>query len=169
MGCYQERIYADDILEAVITAIRLQAGYAVELQHIADEQKEHRESQLRALQKSLQSVLDFQERFEGHRDKLYEDFFGGLVPRDDYLKQKAALFEQRKTAQKREAELRQRIAKISAANSRYVEKYSRCVELDTLTEEISSDLLDRVTIWPDGRLEITLNYLDESLLMLEEK
>ncbi len=88
---------------------------------------------------------------------------------DTAIKQKAALLEQRETAQKREAELRQRIAKISAANSRYVEKYSRCVELDTLTEEISSDLLDRVTIWPDGRLEITLNYLDESPLMLEEK
>jgi len=62
-----------------------------------------------------------------------------------------------------------RIAKISAADNRYVEKYSRCSELDTLTREISSDLLDRVTIWPDGRLEITLNYLDESPLMLEEK
>ena len=34
-------------------------------------------------------------------------------------------------------------------------------ELDKLTTEIAADLLDRITIWQDGRVEISLNYLDD--------
>ena len=143
--------------------------HAVELQHIAAEQREHQESQLRTLQKNLQNLLDFQGRFAEQGEKLYEDFFGGLLSKEDYVKQKTVLLEQREDAHKRETELRQRIADLSTANSRYVEKYSCYSELDTLTSEISFDLLDRVTIWPDGRLEITLNYLDESPLRVDGK
>lgn len=169
MDCFREKVYADDILGAVIAAIRLQAIHAVELQHIAAEQREHQESQLRTLQKNLQNLLDFQGRFAEQGEKLYEDFFGGLLSKEDYVKQKTVLIEQREDAHKRETELRQRIADLSTANSRYVEKYSCYSELDTLTSEISFDLLDRVTIWPDGRLEITLNYLDESPLRVDGK
>ena len=85
------------------------------------------------------------------------------------MKQKAVLLERYENARKRETELRQRIMEINIANSKYVEKYSCYPDLDTLTAEISSDLLDRVTIWPDGRLEITLNYLDESPFILDDK
>lgn len=169
LNCFREKIYMDDIVEAVTEAIRLQASHAVELRHIAEERREHQESQLRTLQKSLRNLLAFQERFAGHCEKLYEDFFGGLLSREDYMKQKAVLLEQREDAHKREAELRQHIMELNMANSKYVETYSRYAGLDSLTAEISSDLLDRVTIWPDGRLEITLNYLDESPFILNGK
>lgn len=43
----------------------------------------------------------------------------------------------------------------------YVEKYSHYSDLDNLTSEIAADLLSRVTIWPDGGMEIQLNYLDD--------
>lgn len=39
--------------------------------------------------------------------------------------------------------------------------YSSYSELDGMTSEIAADLLDRVTIWPDGGLDIKLRYLDE--------
>lgn len=156
-------------MKAVTEAIRLQAAYAVEFQHIADEQQKLRERSLNVLRKELQSLLDFQEQFSRHCEKLYEDFLDGLLSKESYARQKAALLERRESACQRENEIRGRIEEIDTDNNRYVEKYSRYSELDVLTADISSDLLDRVTIWPDGRLEITLNYLDESPLMFDRK
>ena len=33
--------------------------------------------------------------------------------------------------------------------------------MDKLTAELSADLLHSVKIWPDGRVNVELNYLDE--------
>lgn len=161
MECSQEKTYADDILVAITAAIRLQARYAIELGNIMAEQREHQKDLLRPSQKELQTLMGFQGQLSGQSEKLYEDYVGGILSRDDYTKQKAALLERREYACRREAEIRQRIAEIDATKSRYVEKYSCYAELDVLTAEIASDLLDRVTIWPDGGLEIALNYLDD--------
>lgn len=35
------------------------------------------------------------------------------------------------------------------------------MNLDKLTTELSTDLLRSVKIWPDGRVNVELNYLDE--------
>ena len=45
--------------------------------------------------------------------------------------------------------------------SKFVEKYEGLTDLDKLTAELSADLLHSVKIWPDGRVNVELNYLDE--------
>ena len=40
-------------------------------------------------------------------------------------------------------------------------KYGKTLNLDKLTTELSADLLRSVKIWPDGRVNVELNYLDE--------
>ena len=53
---------------------------------------------------------------------------------------------------------------ISAANTNnnlLVERYCKYMESDKLTSEIAADLLERMTVWPDDRPNISLNYLDE--------
>lgn len=161
MECAQEKVYAEDILEAVTAAIRMQARCAVEFKRIADEQRANQESLLHALQKELQNLASFQQRLTAHSEKLYEDLIGGILSRNDYAQRKAALLQQRERACQREGEIKGRIAAISGTGSRYIEKYSCHSDLNVLSTEIAADLLDRVTIWPDGGLEITLNYLDE--------
>lgn len=81
LECFQEKIYAAEIMKAVTEAIRLQAAYAVEFQHIADEQQKLRERSLNVLRKELQSLLDFQEQFSRHCEKLYEDFWTACYPK----------------------------------------------------------------------------------------
>lgn len=161
MTCCQDKIYATDILGMVTAAIRMQARYAVEMKHIADEQRAGQEEMLSTLRIELQSLADFQRQLAGHGEKLYEDLICGVLSRSDYARQKAGLLERRDLVIQREAEINGRIAEISEAGSRFVEKYSCYSELDALTSEIAADLLDRVIIWPDGGLDIKLNYLDE--------
>ncbi len=169
MACFQERIYAEDILEAVTAAIRMQARCAVELKHIADEQRANREGTLRSLRKEHQSLASFQRQLTGQIEKLYEDLIGGVLSKNDYTQQKAALLQRQELTRQREAEIAEHIAEISSTDTGYVEKYSSYSDLDVLTSEIAADLLNRVTIWPDGRLEISLNYLDGYLSTFENK
>jgi hypothetical protein len=59
---------------------------------------------------------------------------------------------------------RQYYTYISAAKSehyRFVESYCKYTELDKLTSEIAADLLEHVTVWPDGKLDISLNQLND--------
>ena len=113
------------------------------------------------LQKELQALDGFQRQLAGRGEKLYEDLICGTLSKNDYAGQKADLLQRRELASQRETEIRTRIAELSESGSRYVEKYSCYSELDGLTSEIAADLLDRVTIWPDGGLDIKLRYLDE--------
>lgn len=63
--------------------------------------------------------------------------------------------------------VRKRVNELSADHNTFVKKYKGLADLDNLTAEIAADLLDRVTIWPDGRVEIELNYLDEITSSIE--
>ena len=47
--------------------------------------------------------------------------------------------------------------------------FQQSVQSSNLTAKIATDLLNRVTIWPDGRMEIELNYLDEIALAFERE
>ena len=161
MACFQEKIYVEDVLEAVTMAIRMQARYAIEMKQVADEQRASQEELLRTLQKELQALTGFQRQLAGYSEKLYEDLICGVLSKNDYAKQKTEFLQRRELASQREAEIRSHIAELSESGGRYVEKYSSYSELDGMTSEIAADLLDRVTIWPDGGLDIKLRYLDE--------
>ena len=161
MACFQEKIYVEDVLEAVTMAIRMQARYAIEMKQVADEQRASQEELLRTLQKELQALTGFQRQLAGYSEKLYEDLICGVLSKNDYAKQKTEFLQRRELASQREAEIRSHIAELFKSGGRYVEKYSSYSELDGMTSEIAADLLDRVTIWPDGGLDIKLRYLDE--------
>ena len=110
-------------------------------------------------------LCNTQEQLSDQGDKLYEDFFEGKITREVYTKQKDALRERQEEVIHAENTVQERINELSADYSTFVEKYKGLAGLDNLSAEIAADLLDRVTIWPDGRLEIKLNYLDEIALV----
>lgn len=98
MQCSQEKIYAEDILEAVTTAIRTQARCAVEAKRIAGEWQANQEELLRTLRKELQSLSGVQQQLAGHGEKLYEDLICKTLTRNDYAQQKAALLQRQEIA-----------------------------------------------------------------------
>lgn len=165
--CCQEKIYEGEIFDIVTEAIRTQARYAVDVEHIMERRKEQQEKLLRAFQKKLQGFCNTQEQLSNQGDKLYEDFFEGKISREAYIEQKAALSERQEEVSQAENTVRKRINELSADHNTFVKKYKGLADLDNLTAEIAADLLDRVTIWPDGRVEIELNYLDEITSSIE--
>ena len=80
---------------------------------------------------------------------------------DIYITNKAALQQHLSEISQKTESLEQRIFKTKSESNLFVESYGKYTEMDELTSKIASGLLERVTIWPDGRLDIALNYLDE--------
>ena len=69
--------------------------------------------------------------------------------------------ERREKAYEEEATAKQKLESLWTGTSKFVEKYESLTALDKLTTELSADLLHSVKIWPDGRVNVELNYLDE--------
>lgn len=90
-----------------------------------------------------------------------------MISREAYAKQKAALTERQEEVNRAEDTVKQRINELTAGHNILVEKYKDLSELNNLTAEIAANLLNRVTIWPDGRMEVELNYLDEIALAFD--
>ena len=167
MECCQEKVDEEEICDVVTGAIRAQARCAVDMERIIEKQKKQQTDSLRAAQKELQSLHAAQAQLSDQGQKLYEDFVEGMITRGAYDKQKATLAERQEEVTRAEDKVRQRINDLAADHNILVEKYRDLSELDNLTAEIAADLLNRVTIWPDGRMEVELNYLDEIALAFD--
>lgn len=162
MACYPEKIYESEILDTVTGAILQQARCVVEAQHMIEQQKKSQEATVALLRKKVKSLEALQRELNQKIEKLYEDaVIDNLLSRDAYAAQKARLVEQRDNAQKAEAEIQAEIFEQTRDCSIYAEQYQLYADMEVLPDEAVADLLDRVTVWPDGRVEVLLRFLDE--------
>ena len=142
---------------------------AVDIECIMEKRKKQQTASLRASQKELQSLRAVQEQLSDQGQKLYENFVAGMISREAYAKQKDVLTERQEEVNRAKDTVKQRINELTAGHDILVEKYRALSELNNLTAEIAANLLNRVTIWPDGRMEVELNYLDEIALSLNRR
>lgn len=159
--CGHDKIYEREILDAVIEAIRMQARCAVEAKHIMEARQKQEESHIHSLQVEFRNLHMLKEQISEQNRGLYEAFVDGKLERKIYITKKAALQQRLEEASEKAESITQRISAAQSKHNHFVESYGKYTELDELTSEIAIDLLERVTIWPDGRLDISLNYLDE--------
>ena len=99
---------------------------------------------------------------------LYEKLIDGTISREDYLSQKQRQNEESQALTAKIAELEAAL-RTPAASQPFIEKYKSYTELTELTSDIANDLVKRVVVYPDNRLEIELNLRDELETLLAEK
>ena len=161
-GCSDERIPEDDILESVLATIRTYARLAVDLDKILIQQKERMQFDRKHLQRKLMVVQSKKEQTERRLQDMYEIFFEGNIGKDEYVSRKQALSGQL-------TQLAEEIDALEAALSKeqdsdassIISKYKSYIGIDDLTQDNLRDILDRVTIYPDGVFQIRLNFCDE--------
>lgn len=162
MDCFQGKIYENDIMEMVVEAIRVCAQLAVEEKRLRSVEKEKREVQLQTLKQEIRSYQTLQQQITEESRILYEAYaMDGSMSRTEYADKKAALLARREKACEDEAAAKQRLESLWNGESKFIEKYKGLTDLDKLTAELAADLLRFIKIWPDGRVNVELNYLDE--------
>lgn len=161
MKCWHEKVFETEIWDTVTEAIRQQARCAVDAQRISEQQKKKQEAAVALLRKKADQQHALQKELTRQIAKLYEDVVDGLLSRDAYTARKASLIEQRNAAHKIEAEVEAEIAEKTRDRSYYMERYLPYADLSVLPDDAVKDLLDRVTIWPEGQLAVSLKFFDE--------
>ena len=127
-----------------------------------EQQKKSQEATVVLLRKKVKSLEALQRELTQKIEKLYEDaVIDNLLSRDAYKAQKAHLVEHRDHAQKAEAEIQAEIFEQTRDRSIYAEQYQLYADTEVLPDDAVVDLLDRVTVWLDGRVEVLLKFLDE--------
>lgn len=99
----------------------------------------------------------------GEKSKLlYESFICGTITKESFLLEKKTLSESRLASEKRLAQLQEQFSSLSLNLNQppFVEHFKKYQNLNTLSNEISQELIYSIFISSDGSIEITWNFMD---------
>lgn len=139
-----------EIKDIVLTAIRSLARCAVELERLLAT-KQHgvqldRKERFKALQLLQQQIAQLNNRVK----ILYEEFVDGVVTRDEYVSKKQAISSQLEEHELQIAALEEKSSCFDTPDNNKVaiEAFKSYAEVNTLSDELSAQLLGRVEVHP---------------------
>lgn len=165
-GCKTEPVSQTDIQDAVLALIRTYAQCAVDLDRLQAEQRQRIRQAQKQAEKALTALQNRRQQLELLLQNLYEQLIDGSTDREAYLAQKQKITAQLQELTAKEAQLKAAASASHTDTSPILERYRQYTELDTLTPAIAKELVQRVVIYPDSRLEVQLNCRDELEEML---
>lgn len=163
-SCTEERVPESDLLDALLDGLRAQALYAVEAGRIWEEQHRQYRRDTNEVRKTLSGLKEARHQMESYIRELYEDFALGEMDKADYLAAKSATAQKREEADARIQELEAELENIGAdgnLNNRFVDCFQKYAEVEEITAEIATDVLQEIVVYPDNRLEIVWNYRED--------
>ena len=165
--CSEERVPEADILEAVIDTIQVYAQYAVSIDRLLQTRQEQRQLDRKQAQRQLQTLQSRKARLDKRLQDLYEGLVEGEISRESFAAQKKALTAQAEKITRTVLELERKISGSDDGSNAVIELFKSYAGITALTREISIELLHSVTIYPDGRMDIRLNLVDEIKALME--
>ena len=165
--CSEERVPEADILEAVIDTIQVYAQYAVSIDRLLQTRQEQRQLDRKQAQRQLQTLQSRKARLDKRLQDLYEGLVEGEISRESFAAQKKALTAQAEKITRTVLELERKISGSDDGSNAVIELFKSYAGITALTREISIELLHSVTIYPDGRMDIRLNLVDEIEALME--
>jgi len=133
----------------------------------AEAQKVQRQLDRKQAQRRLQTLQSRKARLDERLQDLYERLMEGGISRESFAAQKKALTAQAEDISHTVLELERKISGSDDSGNAVIEQFKSYAGITALTREISIDLLQSVTIYPDGRMDIRLNLVDEIKALME--
>lgn len=170
-ACSSEQVPEADILEAVLDGLHVQAMAAVEMARIWEERHRRKKTDTAALRKNIAALREAHSRLERQIKDLYTSFGLGEISRSEYRAVKAAAIQKRDAAAKQLAEWEAKLENTGEdgeLQNQFVVRFRPHVEaeIEEITQEILSDILSEIHVYPGGRLEIIWNYREEYTKMM---
>ena len=121
--------------------------------------------------KSLSGLRETHQRLCQQISGMYESFALGEINKAEDLATKAAAVRQRDTVAARIAEVEaalENMGEDGGLQNSFVSTFEKYTEVEEITNEIVTEVLQEIRIYPDERFEIVWNFRDElEKLMLE--
>lgn len=163
-ACPTGRMPEKDFMDVLKAQLHAQALYALDTSRIWEEKHRREKQDVKSIQKSISILRETYTALERHIRELYEKNIFGEIDKETYLKEKNAAAEKRDSIR---AEIDALEAKLQNARAdgklenKFVDSFSKYAEIDKLTAEIVSDVLQEIIVYPGGRFHIVWNYGDE--------
>lgn len=152
---------------AVVDAMSLDAQYAVSIDRLLQTRREQRQLDRKQAQRRLQTLQSRKAQLDERLQDLYERLVEGEISRESFAAQKKVLTAQTEEITCTVLELERKISGSDDNSNAVIEQFKSYAGITALTKEISADLLQSVTIYPDGRMDIRLNLADEIKALME--
>ena len=165
--CPDEKVPEADILDAVMDTIQVYAQYAVSIDRLLIARQAQRQLDRKQAQRRLQTLQSRKAQLDERLQDLYERLVEGGISRESFAAQKKALTAQAEEISRTVLELERKISGSDDNGNAVIELFKSYAGITALTREISIDLLHSVTIYPDGRMDIRLNLVDEIKALME--
>ena len=165
--CSEDRIPEADILEAVIDTIQVYAQYAVSIDRLLQTKQAQRLLDRKQAQRRLQTLQSRKAQLDERLQDLYERLVEGEISRESFAAQKKTLTAQAEDISHTVLELERIISGSDDSGNAVIEQFKSYAGITALTREISTELLQSVTIYPDRRMDIRLNLADEIEALME--
>ena len=165
--CSEDRIPESDILETVVDTIQVYTQYAVSIDRLLQTRQEQRQLDRKQAQRRLQTLQSRKVQLDERLQNLYERLVEGEISRESFAAQKKALTAQADEISRTVLELERKISGSDDSGNAVIEQFKSYAGITALTKEISTELLQSVTIYPDGRMDIRLNLADEIKTLME--
>ena len=163
-SCPTESVSERDILEMVTQGLRVQAETAVEMGQIWDEIHCRKKKDRTTLRKALTTLQAEQARQEQESSTLYESLVMGEISTEKYLAAKASLKQAKEKTAERTAVLEAEINNMNqdgGLDNRFIEAFGKYSNVEWLSEEMVTEVLDSILVYPDHRLEIVWKFQDD--------
>lgn len=151
----------------MIDTIQVYAQYAVSIDRLLQTRQAQRQLDRKQAQRRLQTLQSRKAQLDERLQDLYERLVEGGISRESLAAQKKALTAQAEEISHTVLELERKISCSDDNGNAVIEQFKSYAGITALTKEISAELLQSVTIYPDGRMDIWLNLVDEIKALME--
>ena len=165
-GCTAHRINEKDLIIAVLTSIRTKINVMIDMEHcfkfirnLTDNAKA--EIKLNTQISSRKAEIN---DCESYKLALWEDYKSGLIEVDDFKlfsdEYTSRVIELKKSIEHMEDEI-ESLTNQQSSSHLMLEKFKNHRNITTLNREAVSTLIDRIDVYEDKHIEITLKYEDK--------
>ena len=171
-ACTKHNINADKVEEAVLTFIKKNIAFALEVEPILEMIKNSplRKKRSERFYLLKQQYIDELTKFQKLREELYPDYKAGLIDRTEYETFKNRYEIKIADLENHIRDMSDKIAEIETGLSpenNFIVNFKKYRSITELTREVVSALIENVYIYEDERIEIVMKYNDDFETLLE--
>jgi DNA invertase Pin-like site-specific DNA recombinase len=164
--CSTHIIATADMENAVLDALRLHTAAVLDIEKALScaESMAYRQDGVRKLTAKLEAKRDEIKRYNDYRLSLYESYREGILPKDDFISFKASYDTKILDAETAVQLLKEEIERLAADESEshdWINRFRDCAAMETLERKAVAELVERVAVYEDRRIEVTFRYLNE--------
>lgn len=163
-GCFDGKVYIDDLAEAVLSAVTAEARKVIEVRENRSRNAQNKKSPSKDIASvELKKLYAHIALLEHRGISLYEDFACGKLDEESYLAFKAASNTELENAKKRIDELHCQCADSGASDSAANESLlQRALTATEITGEVFS-LIEQIIVFDNERIEIRFAFGDTNV------